>query len=210
MPHSLHFDSETLSHNIKKYRKSKGISQLQLGDALGLKQNTISQYETPDKNTPDDMTIHRIAEFLEVDISILIGETSQNIQLEPPIKTSTSHKERNAPISQAVDNRPKKSVIISDGYNTTKNTLEQLLDNKDINLNTFNTLIKALNLDAKLIFKTLEDYKSDIYASRSKNLNQTVDFANQLLKAQNTIEALIDSNQRLLDQIQSHQNRNNL
>jgi transcriptional regulator with XRE-family HTH domain len=57
--------SETLGEMIVRARKAKGLSQSQLGDAVGLAQNAISTIENNAlKSPPDSRTLIRIAETL--------------------------------------------------------------------------------------------------------------------------------------------------
>ena len=67
----------TFGENIKRIRKEKGISQQALGEKLGVKQQTVAQYEKS-KYAPKFTTLKKIADALEVDIGEL-DDRSQSI-----------------------------------------------------------------------------------------------------------------------------------
>ena len=60
---------ELISHNIKKYRKKRGITQAKLDEMVDLSHEFIRRIESPKgkKNFSID-TIYRISVALEVDI----------------------------------------------------------------------------------------------------------------------------------------------
>ena len=74
-----------LSERIRELRKEKKISQAELGEALGLTNNTISKYECA-TNNPDPNTLCNIADFFEVSVDYLLGRTDEN-----SIKTVKEH-----------------------------------------------------------------------------------------------------------------------
>lgn len=59
---------------LKELRKSKGISQLKLALALNTNQNTISRYETGERE-PDINTLIQIADYFNVSIDYLLERT---------------------------------------------------------------------------------------------------------------------------------------
>ncbi len=62
--------------NLKKLRKSKGLSQMQLALKLGLNQNTVSRYENCQREA-DYQTLIMFADFFDVSIDYLIGRTDK-------------------------------------------------------------------------------------------------------------------------------------
>ena len=62
---------------LKELRKEKGITQLQLALALNMSQNTISRYETGERQAGYDELI-RIADYFNVSIDYLLGRTDKN------------------------------------------------------------------------------------------------------------------------------------
>lgn len=64
-----------VGENIRKYRKMRGMTQQQLGDAIGVRDNTISQYEKG-RNAPEQNRIYAIAEVLNVSVGDFFPETT--------------------------------------------------------------------------------------------------------------------------------------
>lgn len=60
---------------LKEIRKSKGISQLKLAMDLNMSQNTISRYETGDRE-PGIAELIKIADYFNVSIDYLVGRTN--------------------------------------------------------------------------------------------------------------------------------------
>lgn len=59
---------------LKELRKQKGISQLKLAMDLSTNQNTISRYETGEREA-DYETLIKIADYFNVSIDYLLGRT---------------------------------------------------------------------------------------------------------------------------------------
>ena len=59
---------------LKELRKKKGISQLRLATDLNTTQNTISRYETGEREPGIDELI-KIADYFNVSVDYLIGHT---------------------------------------------------------------------------------------------------------------------------------------
>lgn len=55
-------------------RKQKGISQQELGDAIGVSQSSINRYEH-DEKCPDVRILTRCADFFNVSLDYLAGRT---------------------------------------------------------------------------------------------------------------------------------------
>lgn len=68
---------EIVGANIRKYRRMRGLTQAELGRRIGVKNNTISQYESG-RNSPEQNMIYSIAKELEVSVSDLFPETTTN------------------------------------------------------------------------------------------------------------------------------------
>ena len=65
---------------LKEIRKSKGISQLKLAMDLNTNQNTISRYETGERE-PSINELIKIADYFNVSIDFLLERTDNpNIQ----------------------------------------------------------------------------------------------------------------------------------
>lgn len=61
---------------LKELRKEKGITQLQLALELNMSQNTISRYETGERQAGYDELI-RIADYFNVSIDFLLGRSDK-------------------------------------------------------------------------------------------------------------------------------------
>ena len=59
---------------LKEIRKSKGISQLKMAMDLNTNQNTISRYETGERE-PGINELIKIADYFNVSIDFLLGRT---------------------------------------------------------------------------------------------------------------------------------------
>jgi transcriptional regulator with XRE-family HTH domain len=74
----------TLGDRILRLREAHGLTQQQLGAAVGLTRSSIANTEAGRQNLPID-TITRLAETLHTSISVLVGETDP---LLPPKVTA--------------------------------------------------------------------------------------------------------------------------
>lgn len=63
---------------IRDMRIDKGLSQEEIGDILGVKQNTYSQYEIGVLNYPLDVVI-KLAEFYGTSVDYLLGLTDEEM-----------------------------------------------------------------------------------------------------------------------------------
>lgn len=62
--------------NIRSLRIDNGYTQKQIGDYLGISQNTYSQYEIGVLNYPIDALI-KLADFYNVSVDYLLGRTNR-------------------------------------------------------------------------------------------------------------------------------------
>ena len=68
--------------NIRSLRIDKGLTQRQIGDYLGISQNTYSQYEIGVLKYPVDVLI-KLADLYQVSIDYLVGRTNQKDPYPP-------------------------------------------------------------------------------------------------------------------------------
>lgn len=66
-------NKESLGNLIRFYRKSRGMSQLQLAEAVGCSKSTIAMYETG-KREPDMDQIEALADVFNIRIRDLVPE----------------------------------------------------------------------------------------------------------------------------------------
>lgn len=64
-----------MGNRIRELRKERKLTMKQLGDALGLAESTISQYEN-EKRSPDVKTWAKMSEFFHVSTDYLLGYVS--------------------------------------------------------------------------------------------------------------------------------------
>ena len=62
---------------LKELRKKKGITQLKLAMDLGLNQNTVSRYETGEREA-DYKTLIMLADYFNVSVDYLLERTDDN------------------------------------------------------------------------------------------------------------------------------------
>ena len=60
--------------NLKQLRKSKGVSQQQLADVIGVSQQSINKYENHNVE-PDIRTLISIAEYFDTTVDFVIGKS---------------------------------------------------------------------------------------------------------------------------------------
>lgn len=64
-------DGEPMANRIPELRKSKGVNQTELAEILGVKQNTVSSWETG-RTEPDHQTLCRMADYFHVPIDFIL------------------------------------------------------------------------------------------------------------------------------------------
>ena len=65
-----------MNFRLKELRKSKKISQLKLAMDLNMNQNTISRYETMEREA-DYETLIKFADYFNVSLDYLLGRTDK-------------------------------------------------------------------------------------------------------------------------------------
>ncbi len=66
---------KTLGYVIKNARESRGMTQEDFSDAIGVSRSSVGMYET-DQREPKLSTLKRISEVLSVPIEVLVGSAS--------------------------------------------------------------------------------------------------------------------------------------
>jgi len=69
-------DMSHLGERVKSLREDRDLSQRELGEAIGVRQSTISEIERG-SNNPSWSTLQSLAKFFDVQISFLLGEEVQ-------------------------------------------------------------------------------------------------------------------------------------
>ena len=65
-----------VTFRLKELRKARKISQLKLALDLNMNQNTVSRYETMEREA-DYKTLIQIADYFDVTLDYLLGRTEQ-------------------------------------------------------------------------------------------------------------------------------------
>ena len=65
------------AETLKKLRKEKGLSQIQLGEKLFVNKSTIARWETGSR-LPDASMITRLSKILEVDVGTLLSSAARS------------------------------------------------------------------------------------------------------------------------------------
>ena len=68
--------------NLRKLRLEKGISQMQLANAVWVTQQSINKYENHNIE-PDIDTLIKLADYFETSVDFLIGHTDIDHVIEP-------------------------------------------------------------------------------------------------------------------------------
>lgn len=71
--------NQTIGHNIKVFRKKKGLTIQALADQLHKSKATVSKYERGEI-TLDVVTLHELAEILNVDLAQLLQESAPGVR----------------------------------------------------------------------------------------------------------------------------------
>ena len=66
-----------LSIRLRELRKKNKLSQIELGEAVGLSYKTISKYECS-ANKPDPDTLCRFADYFGVSVDYLLGRIEED------------------------------------------------------------------------------------------------------------------------------------
>lgn len=67
-----------MRNRIKDLREDMDLRQIDVANATGIDQKTLSNYETG-KTNPDSIALLKLAEFFGVSIDYLVGRTDTNL-----------------------------------------------------------------------------------------------------------------------------------
>lgn len=68
-------NSEICSERLKELRKASRMTQEQLSESVGISINSIKNYESGHRRTPDQKNLELLARFFNVDSAWIIGES---------------------------------------------------------------------------------------------------------------------------------------
>ncbi len=69
---------KTIKNRIRDLREDRDLRQIDVADATGIGQKTLSNYETG-KTNPDSYSIMKLADFFKVSTDYLLGYSDLNI-----------------------------------------------------------------------------------------------------------------------------------
>ncbi len=69
----------TIKNRIRDLREDADLRQIDVANATGIDQKTLSNYETG-KTNPDSYSLIKLADFFQVTIDYLLGYASTNIR----------------------------------------------------------------------------------------------------------------------------------
>ncbi len=72
-------------NRIRSLREDRDLRQIDVANATGIDQKTLSNYETG-KTNPDSYALIKLADFFEVTIDYLVGRTDNNFDKKCDIK----------------------------------------------------------------------------------------------------------------------------
>ena len=118
LPADIPIKVEHIGIRIRERRKARRLSMKQLGDALGLAESTISQYEKGNRR-PAYETLLRISEFFCVSVGYLLG-TEDNTP-------STNEDAELNELSEMLKTRPECRMLAQLLKDTTKDDIEKII-----------------------------------------------------------------------------------
>lgn len=99
-----------LSENIKTMRKNKGMTQEELAIKLNVVRQTVSKWEKG-LSVPDADMLQKLAEVLETDVSILLGQVPQRENINEIAQQLAKISEQ-----MAIENRRRKRLWKAIGF----------------------------------------------------------------------------------------------
>lgn len=81
---------ESLGQRIARLRKSKGLTQEELGDKVGISSQAVSKWET-DASVPDVMLLVKIANIFDITVDELLG--NERIRETPKVVPAENRKD---------------------------------------------------------------------------------------------------------------------
>ena len=102
----------TTSDRIKQLRKKKGISQSELAELIGVKNNTVSTWERGTRK-PDFEALHLLSDYFEVSFEYILGSSDKEEARVKPTQDELNELALAALADDLYDNM-KKYCMLSD------------------------------------------------------------------------------------------------
>lgn len=112
--------ANTFGERLKDIRIKKGITQQKLAEEVFTTRSTLANWETG-RRIPDIMTIKRLADYLEIDVRILLGDVSSQSEKVEIIILDDERFSLSDSISVLEKALPEASII---GFTKTKEAIE--------------------------------------------------------------------------------------
>lgn len=77
-----------IGEKLKLLRKERGLTQSQVGEAIGQERSTIACYESA-KRTPDVATLERLADYFKVSLDYFSTKSEADIMVELLARTNS-------------------------------------------------------------------------------------------------------------------------
>lgn len=95
-------EQRTIGKRIMALRKSRGMTQDQLAEKLGVSAQAVSKWEN-DVSCPDISLLPKLAEVFQVTTDSLLGVPEQKSIIKPPVKTGSAHSAAQTPEETETD-----------------------------------------------------------------------------------------------------------
>lgn len=115
----------SLGEKIKKLRKTKNMTQEQLGAILNVAKSTISQYEN-NINIPDVTMLKKISNYFQISIDSLVDNQIQYKPIEK-LKTSIAENPQIYKYLLAVSNRKELQNLLQETKNLSPQAIEKII-----------------------------------------------------------------------------------
>ena len=110
--------------NLKKVRKSKGLTQKALSEKLGVALSTVAMWETGSRQ-PDYQTLNRIADFFGVSFDELLEDQSEKQAMRDDEIYISYEDDEVFSIRELLRTRPEMKMLFSVSKNATKEDIER-------------------------------------------------------------------------------------
>lgn len=156
----------SIGKKIKKYRKEKGLTQIELAKKINKSKSTIQKYEASDTMPPIDV-LECIANALDVDLINLISDEDNSIEIN--FVTDSTHETFSKFYAISRDENFIKNILNKETHelNLFEMCLLQVYNNNKYGIDVNSEIIKLLNSD---ILQKKFNYSLSDLASSKNNL----------------------------------------
>ena len=112
------------NENLKKARKSKGLTQKALSEKLGVALSTVAMWETGSRQ-PDYQMLNRIADFFGISFDDLLEDKEEKEALDSDEIYVAYEDDEVFSIRELLRTRPEMKMLFSVSNNATKEDIER-------------------------------------------------------------------------------------